>query len=150
MASRQITKKMLSDAGEHYAVAQFTFAANPATKMPNGWLAYDLAVETGSGLVQVSVKTRSESQGWKTSRWFTFDERRKCEWFVFLFRPASGAIRAWVIPFEKARCEGNVPGPRRRDAHMREVAWAKLNRMPLTRYENNWALNPNGTASPRV
>jgi len=57
------TTKMLGDAGEHYAVGRFTFAGKPATKMPDGWYGYDLAVETGTGLVRVSVKTRSESKG---------------------------------------------------------------------------------------
>jgi hypothetical protein len=73
------TAKMLGDAGEHYAVSQFTFSGRPATKMPDGWKSYDLAVETGTGLVRVSVKTRSESQGWRTSKWFNFDDRRACD-----------------------------------------------------------------------
>lgn len=75
-ALMKLTAKMLGDAGEHYVVSQIAFAGLPATKMPDGWEAYDLAVETGKGLIRVSVKTRSETQGWRTSRWFSFDERR--------------------------------------------------------------------------
>ena len=58
------SSKLLGDAGEHYALSQFSFAEKYAAKMPDNWEAYDLAVETG-GLVRVSVKTRSESEGWK-------------------------------------------------------------------------------------
>jgi hypothetical protein len=137
---RMRTNKMLGDAGEHYALSQFTFAGKPATKMPDGWEGYDLAVETGTGLVCVSVKTRSESQGWKTSKWFNFDDRRECDWMVFLFQSKEGTLRAWVIPFDVAKCNANVPGPRRKDAHFRDVSWAKLTKGALARYENNWTL----------
>ena len=55
--------------------------------MPDGWTGYDLAVDAGTGLTRVSVKTRSETLGWKSSSWFTFDDRRDCDWLVFIFRP---------------------------------------------------------------
>lgn len=135
-----VTTKMLGDAGEHHAVCQFTLAGAPAVKMPDGWTAYDLAVDSGGGLVRVSVKTRSESMGWKNSAWFIFDERLPCDWIVFVFRPESGALRSWIMPFEVARYFGNVPTSERKDPHNRDVSWAKLNRDPLDRYENNWEL----------
>jgi hypothetical protein len=134
------TAKMLGDAGEHCAVSQFTFSGRPATKMPDGWVSYDLVVETGTRLVRVSVKTRSESQGWRTSKWFIFDERRACEWMVFVFLPREGSVRAWVVPFGIAKSDANVPGVGRKDAHVRYVSWAKLTKGALTRYENNWTL----------
>ena len=132
--------KMLGDAGEHYAVSQFTFSGRPATKMPDGWEGYDLAVETGTGLVRVSVKTRTESKGWKTSKWFMFDERRECDWMVFLFQPTEGHIRSWVIPFAVVKLHANVAGPGRKDAHFRDVSWAKLTKRRLAEYEDNWTL----------
>ncbi len=138
----KLTTKMLGDAGEHYAVSQFTFAGRPAMKMPDGWSGYDLAVETGAGLVRVSVKTRSESQGWKTSRWFNFDDRRDCDWIVFLFQQKAGAIRSWVMPFAVAKHHANSPGPNRKEAHFRDLSWARLNKPPLEEYENNWSLKP--------
>jgi len=138
----EITRKMLGDAGEHFAVSQFSFASRPAMKMPDGWKAYDLAVESGSALVRVSVKTRSETEGWAKSKWFSFDERRDCDWLVFVFHQRVGVVRAWVMPFAIARQFGNVAGPTRKDPHMRDVSWAKLNREPLSRYENNWTLAP--------
>lgn len=134
------TNKMLGDAGEHYAVSQFTFAGMPAIKMPDGWEGYDLAVETGTGLVRVSVKTRSETQGWKTSRWFNFDERRKCDWLVFVFQPKEGPVRAWVIPFDVSKRYANRPGPGRKNAHLRDVSWATLTKGALATYEDNWTL----------
>lgn len=131
---------MLGDAGEHYALSQFTFAGKPATKMPDTWPGYDLVVETGSDLVKVSVKTRSESAGWKTSKWFMFDDRQTCHWLVLVFRSGAGVTRAWVIPFLIALEHANVPGPTRKEPHVREISWTKLNKAPLEAYENNWSL----------
>jgi hypothetical protein len=141
-AFTKVTSKMLGDAGEHYALSQFTFAGRPASRMPEGWSGYDLAVETGQGLARVSVKTRSESKGWSTGSWIMFDDRMECDWLVFVFKPKVGAIRSWVIPFSAAKLHGNVPTPRRKDPHNRDVSWAKLNRDPLLRDENNWELKP--------
>jgi len=109
--------------------------------MPDNWEAYDLAVETGSGLLRVSVKTRSESKGWTKSRWFSFDDRKECDWIVFIFKPLDGRLRSWVIPYRLAKELGNVPTPTRKDPWFRDVSWAKLNRPPLAAYEDNWNLN---------
>jgi hypothetical protein len=136
------SSKLLGDAGEHYALSQFSFAEKYAAKMPDNWEAYDLAVETG-GLVRVSVKTRSESEGWKTSRWFSFDDRKNCDWIVFIFKPKTGVVRSWVIPYEVAKVRANVPGPNRKDAWFRDISWSKLNKLPLSAFENNWSLNEN-------
>ena len=135
---KEATRKMLGDAGEHYAVSRFTFSGKPAMKMPEGWRAYDLGVETGDGLHRVSVKTRSESVGWKKSRWFSFDDRREAEWLVCVFHPANGPIRAWVIPMEVALHHANKPGPNRQEPHIRDISWKKLVNKPLRHYEDNW------------
>ena len=138
--------KLLGDAGEHYALSQFSFAGKYAAKMPDNWEAYDLAVETGHGLVRVSVKTRSESEGWKTSKWFNFDDRKQCDWIVFIFKPKSGVVRSWVMPYEVAKLSANTPGQGRKNAWFRYLSWVKLNRQPLSSYENNWALeSPHGS-----
>ena len=134
--------KLLGDAGEHYALSQFSFAGKYAAKMPDNWEAYDLAVETGSGLVRVSVKTRSESVGWKTSRWFNFDDRKQCDWMVLIFKSSSRSVRAWIMPYSVALSQANVPGPNRKDAWFRDLSWLKLNKLPLSVFENNWSLNP--------
>jgi hypothetical protein len=131
---------MLGDAGEHYALSKFTFAGRPGSKMPDGWTAYDLAVETGIGLTRVSVKTRSESPGWKTSPWFMFDERRTCDWLVFIFLFKTGEITSWVVPFGVACSHANKPGAARKEPHMRDLSWSKLRKEPLAQYENNWEL----------
>jgi hypothetical protein len=132
--------KVLGDAGEHYALSQFSFAGKSAAKMPDNWEAYDLAVESGQGLLRVSVKTRSESEGWKASRWFNFDDRKECDWIVFIFKPMSGPLRSWVIPYGVAKTHSNNPGPGRRNPWFRDLSWAKLNKLPLAAYEDNWAL----------
>jgi len=138
---------MLGDAGEHFALSNFTFAGLPATKMPDGWSAYDLAVETGRGLVRVSVKTRSETPRWRTGNWFTFDDRRECEWLALVFQPSDGPIRAWIIPFDVAKRRANVPGTDRKDPHVRDISWSKLLKPPLAQYENNWSLEIGAPAS---
>lgn len=140
MATFFSTSKMLGDAGEHYALSQFTFCGKPCTKMPDNWTGYDLAVETGSGLARVSVKTRSETINWKKGNWFNFDDTKDCDWFVFVFRTSSGLIRAWVMPFAVALENANTPGVSRKDAWNRDIAWWKLNEQPLLSYENNWAM----------
>lgn len=139
--SLAVTSKMLGDAGEHYALSQFTFAGRPASKMPDGWAGYDLAVESGQGLVRVSVKTRKETPAWKAGSWFIFDERLECDWLVFLFLPVSAKVRAWIVPFDIARAFGNEPTATRKDPHNRDVSFAKLNRAPLAKYESNWGLS---------
>lgn len=136
-----VTSKMLGDAGEHFALSQFTFAGKPASKMPDGWSGYDLAVETGHGLARVSVKTRKETANWKAGSWFIFDERMECDWLVFIFLPTDASPRAWVVPFDIARELGNKPQPTRKDPYNRDMSFAKLNRQPLSGYENNWGLD---------
>jgi hypothetical protein len=140
--------KLLGDAGEHYALAQLSFAGKYAAKMPDNWEAYDLAVESGSGLVRVSVKTRSESEGWKTSRWFNFDDRKDCDWIIFIFKASSGSIRSWILPYAVAKQHANKPGPDRKFPSARDVSWRKLNTLPLLAYENNWSLNADPSPPP--
>lgn len=135
------TRKMLGDAGEHFALSQFTFNGRPASKMPDNWKGYDLAVETGNGLARVSVKTRSETRGWKISRWFNFDDRQACDWLVMIFRFQSGQIRSWVIPYEVALANANRPGDGRKDPWFRDIGWGKLQNEPLSKYEDNWRLD---------
>ena len=140
---KKTPKKLLGDAGEHYALSQLSFAGNHAAKMPDNWEAYDLAVETGHGLVRVSVKTRSETDGWAKSRWFNYDERRACDWLVLVFKSNEGKLRSWVIPFELAREFGNIAGPKRKQPWSRDVSWAKLQKQPFSAYEDNWSLSTN-------
>jgi len=141
MATRRITPtKLLGDAGEHYALSQFSFAGKYAAKMPENWEAYDLAVETGTGLIRVSVKTRSETTGWKASRWFNWDDRKACDWFVFIFKPLLSPVRSWVIPADVVEHHANKPGLNRKDPWFRDLSWRKLNQPLLACYEDNWGL----------
>lgn len=140
MTSIRKGSKLLGDAGEHFALSQFSFSDKYAAKMPDNWQAYDLAVETGNGLARVSVKTRSESEGWAKSRWFNFDDRQACDWYVFIFKPKSGPLRAWVIPSEVVLQNANVPGKDRKDRWFRDISWVKLNKPPLDLYESNWEM----------
>ena len=132
--------KLLGDAGEHYALSQFSFAGKYAAKMPDNWQGYDLAVETGSELVRVSVKTRSESRSWAANSWFNWDDRKDCDWFVFVFKPERGPVRSWVVPSGLVHTYSNKPGPLRQDPWFRDLLWATLNEHPLVGYEDNWSM----------
>ena len=136
------SSKLLGDAGEHFALSQFSFAGKYAAKMPDNWEAYDLAIEN-RGLVHASVKTRCESDGWGTSRWFMFDDSRDCDWIVLIFKPKTGVVRSWILPFTVAKAQANVPGPNRKDPWLRELSWSKLNKLPLSAFESNWSLQTN-------
>lgn len=140
--------KLLGDAGEHFALSQFSFAEKYAAKMPDNWEAYDLVVETGQGLSRVSVKTRSETEGWKAGSWFVFDDRKECDWYVFIFKTSTGDIRSWVIPSDVCIANANTFTKKRKDPWVRDVSWAKLNRDPLCQYEDNWKMEhePTGRA----
>jgi hypothetical protein len=142
MATKPPPPKLLGDAGEHYALSQFSVAGKYAAKMPDNWEAYDLAVENG-GLVRVSVKTRSESKGWKTSSWFTFDDRKEFDWIVLIFKPKDGDVRSWIMPYAVAKAHARVPGPNRKNAWYRDISWSKLIKLPLKAFENNWSLTKN-------
>jgi hypothetical protein len=132
--------KLLGDAGEHYALSQFSFAGKYAAKMPDNWQGYDLAVETGSELVKVSVKTRSESADMRYSPLFHWNHRRCCDWIVFLFQPKQGSFRSWIIPAMlaeecamKSREWMNMPLDR-------ELPLTRLGKPPLAEYEDNWSM----------
>lgn len=143
MATKRISTKLLGDAGEHYALSKFSFAGIYAAKMPDNWEGYDLAVETGAGLVRVSVKTRSETAGFAASRWFNWDDRKDCDWFVFIFKYANGQLRSWVIPADMVEEHSNKPGANRKDPWFRDLLWKKLTQPTLAAYEDNWSMNTN-------
>jgi hypothetical protein len=141
-----ISTKVFGDAGEHYALSQFSFAGKYAAKMPDNWKAYDLVVEDNGNLTRVSVKLRTESKGWASSSWFLFDGdgSRICDWLVLIFKPNTGPLESWVIPFDIALREAVKPG---KDAKPRQLdlKWSQLQKAPLINYKNNWSLNTSGS-----
>ena len=141
MATKRISTKLLGNAGEHYALSQFSFAGNYAAKMPENLEGYDLAVETGVGLIRVSVKTLSESVGGRPCRWFNWDDRKDCDWFVFIFKAANGQLRSWVIPANLVGEHSNKPGTKRIDPWSRDLSRRKLTQPILAAYEDNWSMN---------
>ena len=132
--------KTIGDAGEHYVLAQLTFAGAFAAKMPDNWKAYDLVVEGRNGLERVSVKTRTETAAWTDSGWFRFDDRQDVQWLACVFRSAQGALRAWMIPFDVARKYARPPSATRKQAWQRELPFRKLTVKPFSMYEDNWSL----------
>jgi len=137
----KVTTKMLGDAGEHYALSQFTLSGFPAAKMPDNWKDYDLVVESDSGQQKVSVKTRRDTASWKNNAWFSFDDRKKCDWFVFIFIQEDSIIRSWVVPFKQAEENASKPGRKNKNPSNRDLKWKKLNESPLKEFENNWKMS---------
>ena len=132
--------KLLGDAGEHYALSQFSLAGKYAAKMPDNWQGYDLAVETGSELVKVSVKTRSESADMRYSPLFHWNHRRCCDWIVFLFQPKQGSFRSWIIPAMLAEEFATKSMEWMNMPLDRELPLTRLGKPPLAEYEDNWSM----------
>ena len=137
----KVTTKMLGDAGEHYALSQFTLHGCPAAKMPDNWEGYDLAVESGRGLQRVSVKTRNKTANWNKAPWFSFDDRKECDWFVFVLIQEDVISCSWVVPFNQAKENASNPGPKRKDPWNRDLSLKKLDESPLKEFKNNWQMS---------
>lgn len=135
--------KVSGDAAEHFALSQFSFAGKYAAKMPDNWKAYDLVVEEDGGRpARVSVKLRTESKGWASSKWFQFDgdDNKACDWLVLIFKPIVGPPESWVIPFGIAKREAAKPGENAKPRQL-DLKWGQLQVPPLSTYKNNWLLN---------
>jgi len=146
--------KVSGDAGEHYALSQFSFAGKFAAKMPDNWKAYDLVVEDKGNLTRISVKLRTESKGWVSSPWFLFDgdESRDCDWLVLIFKPKEHPIKpleSWVIPFEVAKREAAKPGANAKPRQL-DIKWRQLQEPPLINYKNNWSLHVSGSGNAEI
>jgi hypothetical protein len=131
-----INKKMLGDAGEHYAITKFAFSGIPGAKMPENWPEYDFVLEDGTRLLKVAVKTRSETFKFSRSSWFIVNANSKIDWSVFIINFRSGEIRSWIIPQD--RClEHATP----KDKSIRHISWHQLELPELAQYRENWKLN---------
>lgn len=137
--------KVSGDAGEHYALSQFSFAGRYAAKMPDNWKAYDLVVEEDGGRsARVSVKLRTETDRWLKAPWFQFDgdDDKACDWLVLIFKPKDHPLKpleSWVIPFEVARREAAKPGANAKPRQL-DLKWRQLQEPPLSDYKENWSL----------
>jgi hypothetical protein len=130
------TRKMLGDAGEHYALAKFGFLGIPCAKMPDNWPEYDFVLEVEGVLLKVAVKTRSETRSFSKSSWFGVDADAIIDWLVFIVAFNSGEIRSWVVPQDKC-LEYATP----KDKSTRHISWQQLENPELLIYRENWSLN---------
>jgi hypothetical protein len=144
-----INSKVSGDAGEHYALSQFSFAGRYAAKMPDNWKAYDLVVEEEGGRsARVSVKLRTETDRWLKASCFQFDgdDNNACDWLVLIFKPKDYPLKplaSWVIPFEVAKREAAKPGVNARPRQL-DLKWRQLQEPPLNYYKENWSLSSLG------
>ena len=132
---------MLGDAGEYYALSQFTFFGIYGTKMPDNWKAYDLIVEHKNKLLKVSVKTRSMTTKWKNSAYFQWDKEDHFDLLVLNFRSIDNKVESWVIPRKVVDEISDKPTTKAKNQSYREIKWKKLISANMDAYKENWALN---------
>jgi len=133
-------KKILGDAGEHYALSMFGFAGFPCSKLPDNWKYYDLIVQKDNKIERISVKTRSETKSFSKSSWFIFESTGQYEWVVFIVKFESRELKAWVIPVSIALKHASIPENNSLKPTDRRLSWGKLEGPELMLYLNNWAL----------
>lgn len=133
-------KKLLGDAGEHYALSMLSFSGRYAAKMPDNWKKYDLVVEEDRVPVRVSVKTRSQTKGWTSLSHYRFDVNHEVEWFVFILKQKVGAVRAWVVPWKVAVANAKPTKEEAKALSLRRIPFKQLTEPPFAAFEDNWTL----------
>lgn len=137
-----MTKKILGDAGEHYAIAKFSFAGAFCSKMPDNWPAYDIFLQKDDAKFCVSVKTRSETASFSQSSYFKFDAIDQSQWFVCIAKYVDGQIDAWVIPTSvvKKKFKRLESVSKGKPVVEYKTTVSQL-RSDLMRFKENWALD---------
>jgi hypothetical protein len=133
------TTKQIGDACEMLVAARLTLAGNPATVMPDGWPHYDLIAQPPDRSPQrISVKTRYQG----STHTFHFSPEG-CDWIAFVFLPATGTERIWILPVDDARNISASDGVRRR------LPLARLAEQ-LNNWESNFCLSEGDSATHPV
>ncbi|MGV1016789.1 MAG: hypothetical protein ACOYBW_05355 [Fluviibacter phosphoraccumulans] len=136
-----MTKKILGDAGEHYAIAKFSFAGAFCSKMPDNWPAYDIFLQKGDSKFCVSVKTRSETASFGPNSYFKFDAIDQSQWFVCITYVA-GQIDSWIIPTSVAKKKfKRLENVSRGKPVVEYKTTVSQLRSELMRFKENWALD---------
>lgn len=133
-----ITRKMLGDAGEHFALAMLTFHGLRCVKMPDNWPEHDLIVERKNVLEKVSVKTRSkQSSSYSESSWFGINRNTTADWLICVLMGNEKTIEAWVIPMSIAlrAAEENIKNNEQEKLH---ISVRTLRTEKFKKYEANW------------
>jgi predicted O-linked N-acetylglucosamine transferase (SPINDLY family) len=138
-----LSSTLLGDAGEYYALSQFLLNGHKAIKMPDKWEMYDIAIEDKEKkLLTVSVKTRSESVGWKNSKWFSWSKKDKFDVIVLVFISKDLGISSWIIPSSIANSLCSKPSVNALNQNYLELSWKKLNSdEQLLKYKDNWTIS---------
>jgi hypothetical protein len=135
-------KKILGDAGEHYALSMFGFAGLPCSKLPDNWKYYDLIVQKENKIERISVKSRSETKSFSKNSWFIFEATGQYEWVVFVIKFKNGDLKSWVIPVSVALKNASKPESTSKSPNDRRLSWGKLEEPGLVKYLDNWTLKP--------
>jgi len=136
------TTKHLGDAGEYFALSQFSFEGLPSAKMPDNWPEYDLAIGTKEKLKTVSVKTRLTSNGSFNTEHCKFNAKDNFDFIACIFVISREDIRSWIIPGSIAKNKEFAPKSKNQD--YRRLSFKQLENEPgLKIYEDNWTLKLN-------
>ena len=133
------TKKHLGDAGEYYALSQFSFSGLPSTKMPDNWPEYDLIVDVNGAPKKISVKTRSNNKGKFTTEHCKFSADDNFDFIACIFIVSREEIRCWIIPEGIANKHGDRNN--KNNPSYRHISYKQLTEEEeLKKYEKNWSL----------
>jgi hypothetical protein len=135
-------KKILGDAGEHYALGMFGFAGLACSKLPDNWKHYDLIVQKENKIERISVKSRSETKSFSKNSWFIFEVTGQYEWVVFIVKFKTGELKSWVIPVSVALKHATKPKDKSDSPNDRRLSWGKLEGPSLIKYLDNWSMKP--------
>jgi hypothetical protein len=133
-------KKILGDAGEHYALGMFGFAGLACSKLPDNWKYYDLIVQKENKIERISVKSRSETKSFSKNSWFIFQATEQYEWVVFIVKFKTGELKSWVIPVSVALKHATKPKDKSDSPNDRRLSWGKLEGPSLIKYLDNWSM----------
>lgn len=134
------TRKILGDAGEHYAIANFSFNGASCSKMPDNWPSYDIFLQKAEEKFCISVKTRSETTSFGLNSHFKFDSVKYYEWLVCIVKYRSGIIDAWVLPINVATKYSNLSESLENNSYSYRLPFRRL-KNELSRFKENWALS---------
>jgi len=135
-------KKILGDAGEHYALAMLGFAGLACSKLPDNWKYYDLIVQKENKIERISVKSRSETKSFSKNSWFKFEATGQYEWVVFIVKFKTGELKSWVMPVAIALKHATKPKDKSDGPNDRRLSWGKLEEPSLIKYQDNWSMKP--------
>jgi hypothetical protein len=136
VVDRLYTPKQMGDACEMLVAAELTLAGRPAVWLPDLWPHYDVIAEL-PGYEPQKVSVKSRTPGKHHSR-LGFDPAT-CDWLAVVLFENNNDRRIFVLPKDIAEAHSSKP-PKAKKGRACALAFAKLRKAPLLRYEGNFKL----------